>query len=263
MDFGDLAFEVDASENTITIHYGSSDNKIVLRNAADLIDENDNQLLTANDFHFLPGNTDRNVVLSDGGLELRGRGSDDVLEGAGGNNILRGRRGDDILEGGGGNDILRGGRGDDALYGGVGDDILTGGLGSLHSDEMWGGIGSDTFAFRQGDGADRIFDFEVGTDTIAFLAETEVNPAFGNLEDFTFGFNDLDLRYWASGDNPDSPDYLDGTLITFKEFELDEDGFPRADLYTEILVAGVRPEQLTAEDFDFLTLDEYRDLLDF
>ncbi|MGG6267981.1 choice-of-anchor I family protein [Leptolyngbya sp. AN03gr2] len=72
-------------------------------------------------------------------------GSDDIINGLGGNDTLYGLSGDDIL---------RGGNGDDTLFGGIGNDRLV------------GGAGRDTFVIRRQDGLDVIEDFEVGVDRI-------------------------------------------------------------------------------------------------
>jgi Ca2+-binding RTX toxin-like protein len=72
---------------------------------------------------------------------------------------LRGTDGNDILVGGNDDDILNGGDGNDRLEGGDGDDVIDGGGGN---DLLSGARGDDLFVFTDGDGADRISDFQAG-----------------------------------------------------------------------------------------------------
>ena len=85
---------------------------------------------------------------------------DTVIEhfvGGSGNDEVTGNDADNTLIGGDGDDVLDGGAGDDRLDGGKGADTLT------------GGTGADTFRYTSSAfGADRITDFEDGTDTIDF-----------------------------------------------------------------------------------------------
>ena len=74
---------------------------------------------------------------------------DQVLEGGAGRDSLRGDTGNDVLNGNAGNDRLTGGAGDDVLAGGTGRDVLD------------GGEGNDTFVFNEGDGFDRIRNFDL------------------------------------------------------------------------------------------------------
>ncbi|MGF1491351.1 MAG: DUF4394 domain-containing protein [Microcoleaceae cyanobacterium] len=116
-----------------------------------------------------------------GNDEIVGTDEGDSLGGGAGNDTVAGGLGDDLIAGGIGNDVLRGDAnlrssgsegGDDTLLGGAGndriggkagDDLLRGGPGR---DRLWGDEGSDTFVLAAGEGADRILDFEVGTDLI-------------------------------------------------------------------------------------------------
>ena len=139
-----------------------------------------------------------------------GRDSRDVLDGGAGDDILTGQGGEDTLEGGTGDDILFGNRGNDALSGGAGDDILEGGRGS---DTLEGGTGNDTFvqSFNSVAGQDEILDFNPAEDTIDLIE-------FKNISEFSITAVD------------------DGTLI---------DGGAGV----TVLVKGVTPEQLSADNF--------------
>ena len=79
---------------------------------------------------------------------LKGTPRDDILRGHGGKDWLFGGKGDDSLEGGDGNDTIFGGKGDDAVLAGAG------------HDRIWTGKGSDLVVFNEGDGKDRVFDFD-------------------------------------------------------------------------------------------------------
>lgn len=72
-----------------------------------------------------------------------------TLEGGAGADRLRGDDGDDVLNGNGGNDRLFGEDGNDILAGGAGRDVLD------------GGFGDDTFIYNEGDGFDRIRNFDL------------------------------------------------------------------------------------------------------
>ena len=73
----------------------------------------------------------------------------DVIHSIGTNDTIDGLGGDDRLYGGNGNDTLRGGAGSDQLYGEAGDDTLEAGSGGGVLD---GGAGNDTYVARAGDG---------------------------------------------------------------------------------------------------------------
>ena len=127
-------------------------------------DDTAESIRTGKDNDFIDGNGGNDFIRA-------GRG-DDVALGGDGNDNVGGGRGDDTVMGGDGNDLLHGGRGNDMLdggagrdiiKGGAGDDIITGGAGS---DLLFGGRGADTFIFKQGDGAARIFTCGFGADKI-------------------------------------------------------------------------------------------------
>jgi Ca2+-binding RTX toxin-like protein len=105
-------------------------------------------------------------------------------------NLLMGSGGDDIK----GNDaanVIDAGTGDDTVYGGAGDDYLTGGPGT---DLLYGEQGRDTFYFGPFDGlngADAIWDFEVGIDHIEFWPGSPTPEIVPDVE------NGNTLIYWA------------------------------------------------------------------
>ena len=118
----------------------------------------------------------------------QGSDFDDDITGDGGANRLIGRDGADTLSGLGGDDFLRGDAGDDTLVGGAGRDRIFGNDGA---DVMTGGSDGDTFVFREGDtglgaAADRITDYEVGTDRI-ILRSIDADTTTGGDQAFTFG----------------------------------------------------------------------------
>ncbi|GAB5378430.1 MAG: hypothetical protein AcusKO_48920 [Acuticoccus sp.] len=119
------------------------------------------------------GGAEEDVFLGEAGNDsLRGKGNDDVLQGGDGDDFMDGGAGDDVLSGGadndrlrgeGGDDVLRGNDGDDQLRADTGEDLLFGGTGN---DTLRGGEDADIFGFEQGDGLDRIIDFEDNVDTL-------------------------------------------------------------------------------------------------
>ncbi len=174
----------------------------------------------------------------DGDDTLNGGNGDDMLYGGAGSDKLDGGDGNDRLEGGEGDlDVLAGGAGDDRLFGDGGNDRLEGGEGS---DRLRGGEGADEFLFRAGDGVDVITDFSVeDNDTIIFLAQTEAQAIAGNGEKF------LDVSGLKIVD-----DYgAGGVRITSNKLD------------NEILLKGVTFEQLSIDNFSFVTMDEYTDLV--
>ncbi len=108
-----------------------------------------------------------------------GTGADDTFTGYGnsmiynGNEIFYAGEGNDTIRAGSGDDILYGESGNDILYGEAGDDLLVGGTGK---DYLSGGSGADTYVFKVGDGQDKIYDYDTGTnqaDKILFLDDIQ------------------------------------------------------------------------------------------
>ena len=120
----------------------------------------------------------RSIVSLSGDDLLNGGAGNDVLRGGFGADILIGGADDDLLFGGHDNDRLIGGSGNDVLDAGYGSDILKGGDGDDRlfgggrdeTDRMTGGDGADTFVFGGRTGADIVYDFEMGTDTLELYA---------------------------------------------------------------------------------------------
>jgi Ca2+-binding RTX toxin-like protein len=95
---------------------------------------------------------------------ITGGGTDrEWFWGEDGNDWLTGSAGDDGLYGGYGDDVLEGGDGRDSIEGGPGRDLIFSGPGN---DLMSGGGAGDRFVIREGDGYDRISDFERGVDRL-------------------------------------------------------------------------------------------------
>jgi Ca2+-binding RTX toxin-like protein len=180
--------------------------------------------------------TEQGMMTLSGFENLSGSTFDDVLAGDAGANLLAGEAGNDSLAGGDGADILYGdGRvwadthgigtsgpivtvedigiaGNDTLDGGKGNDVLNGGGGD---DVLTGGAGQDRFVFGPASGDDRITDF-AKKDVIAF-------EGVAGVDDFS------DLTLTASGK---------GTLVSWGTGD-------------SILVEGIKPNKLSASDFDF------------
>ena len=105
---------------------------------------------------------------------IAGLAGNDFLKGNEGNDLLLGGEGRDSLIGDSGNDILLGGEGDDILLGEEGVDILRGDGGR---DRLLGGAEGDLFllsaetAASSIEGADRIEDFQVGSDRLGLIGQ--------------------------------------------------------------------------------------------
>jgi len=126
----------------------------------------DNEIRGEGGNDFLTGGSGDDILRGgDGNDDLRGGSHDDALYGDAGSDAIYGGYQDDDLWGGSGNDHLDGESGRDVLRGGSGDDTLTGGSDS-DDDYLYGNAGSDVFIFFDAIGADRIMDFEDGSDLI-------------------------------------------------------------------------------------------------
>lgn len=101
-------------------------------------------------------------------------GIENVMTGAG-NDQVRGNGHANMILTGAGNDRLFGGGGNDQLFGGAGSDRL---LGETGNDTLTGGAGADRFIFGRSSGRDIVTDFEDGRDRI--VIETGASH-FGQL----------------------------------------------------------------------------------
>lgn len=101
------------------------------------------------------------------------KGSDDL--------DLLGNEKDNHLTGNAGHNIIHGGDGDDTIYGWGGDDVLIGGRGD---DVMGGQQGVDRYHFNDGDGLDKINDFNLEEDMITFADDVDPEMiAIGESDD--------------------------------------------------------------------------------
>jgi serralysin len=102
-----------------------------------------------------------------------------------------GGSGADQIEGNAAANLLRGGAGNDTIWGGAGNDTLHGEAGA---DLLYGGPGRDEFVFATGGGADRIGDFQPGTDVIRLTSVTGFSKvaltAVGGGTKVTWGTSD-------------------------------------------------------------------------
>lgn len=110
---------------------------------------------------FVIGSTGRDFLRGSLFEENRIFGDDgkDTIIGGFRSDELAGGEGRDRIYGLSGNDTLEGNEGRDWLFGGWGNDILAGGT---EDDRLHGGWGRDTFVFNEGDGHDRVVDFDTG-----------------------------------------------------------------------------------------------------
>lgn len=137
-------------------------------------DDGTNLILAGGNSDFIDAGVGNDLVFSEDGQDilngeagrdlLNGDADEDILNGGEEADTLLGDTGNDVLNGDSGNDILVGNSNNDVISGGKGDDLLFGGDGN---DALFRDEGHDTFVFASTEGADIIFDFELGQDAIA------------------------------------------------------------------------------------------------
>ncbi|MDF1728639.1 MAG: matrixin family metalloprotease, partial [Sulfitobacter sp.] len=140
---------------------------------------------------------------------LRGGADDDQVSGNAGADLLFGDGGEDRIFGGAGDDRLEGGAGADTLQAGDGGDRLDGGAGD---DDLYGQDGVDSFYFGPGGGSDRIFDFDIETETLVLYASgfgnsleaiDAISKPFTNVSRLTLGDGSfIDIYHSAQSDTP-------------------------------------------------------------
>ena len=104
-------------------------------------------------------------------------------------NVITGTSEDDYIYGEDGGDKIFGGEGNDSLWGGAGNDTLT------------GDSGSDVFIFYDGDGSDRIRDYESGVDTVMIMSGTVSNPIVDG-RDVIFSVGDGQITFEDAASKP-------------------------------------------------------------
>lgn len=95
-------------------------------------------------------------------------------------NYISGNNRKNILYGTDNSDVISGKKGNDTIYSYNNDDIIIGGKGK---NKVYGGEGSDSFKLSHGSGYDKIFDFVVNVDSIAF----DFSPKKLKMKNFTYG----------------------------------------------------------------------------
>ncbi|MDG1083581.1 MAG: Hint domain-containing protein [Planktotalea sp.] len=140
-------------------------------------------------------------------------GTDDSIQGNGGNDTIDAGAGDDTVDGGTGNDTINAGVGDDTVDGGTGNDIINAGVGD---DTVDGGTGNDII--HGGNGADTI-DGGTGNDFInAGAGNDSVDGGTGNDTINAGADNDTivastDTDTIDGGDGADTYTVLDSSTI--------------------------------------------------
>ena len=133
--------------------------------------------------HALAGN-DRVFGLQ-GDDRLYGDAGDDVLDGGEGNDLLSGGDGDDILEGGSGDDRMIGGNGTDLMIGSEGNDIMY--LANAGNRSQGDGVADKVFFFSEEAGADKVYGFESGIDTVELIGSEYTLTNNGRSSFLNFG----------------------------------------------------------------------------
>ncbi|MEM8828062.1 MAG: hypothetical protein AAGE96_01735 [Cyanobacteria bacterium P01_G01_bin.19] len=123
---------------------------------------------------IIHGGAGADRITANGGDDIvSGGDNSDRITGNDGNDSIFGGADADLINGNAGDDLLSGDAGNDEIRGGAGDDLL---MGVTGNDTLRGEGGSDTFVFGNGDGTDRINDFDPSEDKIG-LVEGELTFA--------------------------------------------------------------------------------------
>lgn len=176
---------VDGGDHADRLLGGGGTDSLMGANGDDLVKGQDgNDSLDGGDGDDLMiGGAGSDSMLGGAGFDtLRGLDGDDTGSGGDDDDLIYGMSGTDFLFGDDGNDTVYGGADSDQVFGNDGDDILSAGSagdylsGGTGNDTMAanlaGGIGDlsvDTFVMEAAFGEDRVTDFELGFDFIAFL----------------------------------------------------------------------------------------------
>jgi serralysin len=166
-----------------------------------------------------------------------------VINGSQFGDVIKGHRDAiNVIDGGDGDDQIRGGAQADTIIGGNGADKI---IGANGADILTGGQGADTFRFQAashsgiGAAADRITDFQIGTDKLAFAA-IDTDPLTPGDQAFAFigttafhASGAAEMRYMTSGAN------------LLLQADLNGDGI--ADM--EVVLAGLAGQVLSSGDF--------------
>jgi Ca2+-binding RTX toxin-like protein len=243
-------------------------------------------LLDVHKADLVSSNSSRPIDLSPQNDFLQGTSGNDLLNGGFGDDILVGAAGRDTLWGGAGNDTLKGGSGDDQMTGGYGDDELIGAdgndtmSGGSENDLIYGGAGNDKITgddgrdtIYGGTGDDRIdggnspnrLFGEAGNDTIiggyfndtmtggtgADIFNTGVystyTPQTDIITDFNTGEDRIDMRNVGITSWDDVLMWLSADPAGNATIYVAWDG----DVSVQVILNGVRPDELSASDFVF------------
>ncbi|WP_353472057.1 hypothetical protein PVT71_12220 [Salipiger sp. H15] len=110
--------------------------------------------------------------ITDAMTPLTGTAQGETLRGTAGADRITALGGADHVLAGGGPDVIDAGEGQDTVRAGDGDDTITGGPGT---DYIYTGAGHDTVVLSDAESFDKLYDFEVGVDTLE-LAIPGVGP---------------------------------------------------------------------------------------
>jgi Ca2+-binding RTX toxin-like protein len=166
------------------------------------------------ELRFADGTMWNKATMHSKGLTAHGNDTDDVLEGiAGQANIMYGHGGNDTLTGSTVSDKLYGGEGNDVLKGGNGSDTLEGGTGN---DLLEGGLHADLYLFGEGDGQDRITDYDTSTvkDVLQFTGDITADQIW-----FARTGNDLVVSLIGTGDSVTVANWYLGNAYRIEELK--------------------------------------------
>ncbi len=156
---------------------GDNNDKLLGRAGSDVLygEDGDDRVCggSGNDTVFGGDGNDK-VCANNGQDIIVGGDGDDTLSGGNDNDTLDGGDGDDKLKVGDGSDLMFGGAGMDTLRSGEGENEINGGTGNDYI--VCDAAGIDTFVYADGDGNDRVYNFDIDQDAIVFsgLSEDDV-----------------------------------------------------------------------------------------
>lgn len=155
----------------------------------------------------ISGGSGRDLIFGGNGFDvLSGDEGNDKIFGGNGSDVIDGGTGRDWISGGKDNDAIFGGDDRDVIFGGSGDDFISGGAGR---DFAFGGSGSDTFQFTDGDGYDRLRDFNAHDDSLSFV-DTDLT----SLADLADNAWEIGSRLFIR--------YTDSDLLVLSRTDLDD-----------------------------------------
>ncbi len=175
-----------SNKSAYTTYYLGAGNDILS------VDQNSNAI-------FGEAGNDRLFSTSDGNDSISGGDGNDYVSVTGGNNVIDGGAGNDTIYGGDGNDSIEGGAGNDLIHVDGEANSVNSVIGGLGNDNIYASSGKDEFYYKDGDGADIIYDFDNTKDVIKLIeGDITANMVRGKDVVLTVGRGSITLKDMAS-----------------------------------------------------------------